>query len=163
MQNSSTVRSKILSATSYEFKLLLRGILLPACIISFFTYVTIALIDTERSGNYNSIPSAVILSFGTIILLKLLFQTKLEKIEIRRFRFIFLSLICWLIGELIYVYHQAFLGIAVPYPSVADIFYLSATIFLSFHLYSILLFKKNIRKTKAFLYLGLVASAFPIY
>jgi hypothetical protein len=95
--------------------------------------------------------------------LKLLFQTKLEKIEIRRFRFIFLSLICWLIGELIYVYHQAFLGIAVPYPSVADIFYLSATIFLSFHLYSILLFKKNIRKTKSFLYLGLLASAFPIY
>jgi hypothetical protein len=94
MQNSATVRSKILSATSYEFKLLLRGILLPACIISFFTYVTIALIDTERSGYYNSIPSAAILSFGTIILLKLLFQTKLEKIEIRRFRFIFLSLIC---------------------------------------------------------------------
>lgn len=163
MQNSSTVRSKILNATSYEFKLLLRGILLPACIISFFTYVTIALIDTERSGYYNSIPSAVILSFGTIILLKLLFQTKLEKTEIRRFRFIFLSLICWLIGELIYVYHQAFLGIAVPYPSVADIFYLSATVFLSFHLYNILFFKKNIRKTKSFLYLGLLASAFPIY
>jgi|RhiMetdeSRZDD1v2_1073273.scaffolds.fasta_scaffold03398_15 hypothetical protein len=163
MQNSSTVRSKILNATSYEFKLLLRGILLPACIISFFTYVTIALIDTERSGYYNSIPSAVILSFGTIILLKLLFQTKLERTEIRRFRFIFLSLICWLIGELIYVYHQAFLGIAVPYPSVADIFYLSATVFLSFHLYNILFFKKNIRKTKSFLYLGLLASAFPIY
>ena len=163
MQNSSTVRSKILNATSYEFKLLLRGILLPACIISFFTYVTIALIDTERSGYYNSIPSAVILSFGTIILLKLLFQTKLEKTEIRRFRFIFLSLICWLIGELIYVYHQAFSGIAVPYPSVADIFYLSATVFLSFHLYNILFFKKNIRKTKSFLYLGLLASAFPIY
>jgi hypothetical protein len=163
MQNSSTVRSKILSATSYEFKLLLRGILLPTCIISFLTYVTIALIDSERSGYYNSIPSAVILSFGTIISLKLLFQTKLEKIEIRRFRFIFLSLICWLIGELIYVYHQAFLGVAVPYPSIADIFYLSATIFLSFYLYSILLFKKNIRKTKSFLYLGLLASAFPLY
>lgn len=163
MQDSSTVKSRILSATSYELKLLLRGVLLPACVISFFTYVIITLIDTERSGYYNSIPSAVILSLGTIILLKLLFHTKLEKIEIRRFRFIFLSLICWLIGELIYVYHQSFLGIAVPYPSVADIFYLSATIFLSFHLYSILLFKKNIRKTKSFLYLGLLASAFPIY
>jgi hypothetical protein len=163
MQDSSTVRAKILGSTSYEFKLLLRGILLPACVISFFTYLIINLIDTERSGYYNSIPSSVILSLGTIILLKLLFHTKLEKIEIRRFRFIFLSLICWLIGELIYVYYQFFLGIAVPYPSVADIFYLSATIFLSFHLYSILLFRKNIRKTKSFLYLGLLASAFPIY
>jgi hypothetical protein len=46
MQNSSPVRLKILDATSYEYKLLLRGVLLPACIISFFTYVTIALIDT---------------------------------------------------------------------------------------------------------------------
>jgi hypothetical protein len=163
MQDSNAVRSKILGATSYEFKLLLRGILLPACVISFFTYVIITIIDTERSGYYNSIPSAVILILGTIISLKLLFQTKLEKIEIRRFRFIFLSLICWLIGELIYVYHQSFLGIALPYPSVADVFYLSATIFLSLYLYNILLFKKKIRKTKSFLYLGLVASAFPVY
>jgi hypothetical protein len=163
MQDSNAVRSKILGATSYEFKLLLRGILLPACVISFFTYVIITIIDTERSGYYNSIPSAVILILGTIISLKLLFQTKLEKIEIRRFRFIFLSLICWLIGELIYVYHQSFLGIALPYPSVADVFYLSATIFLSLYLYNILLFKKKIRKTKSFLYLGLVASGFPVY
>jgi hypothetical protein len=90
MQNSGAIRLKTLDVTSYEFKLFLCGILLPACIISFFTYVTIALIDTERSGYYNSIPSTVILSFGTIILLKLLFKTKLEKIEIRRFRIIFL-------------------------------------------------------------------------
>ena len=55
------------------------------------------------------------------------------------------------------------MGIAVPYPSVADIFYLSATVFLSIYLYNILLFKKKIRKTKSFLYLGLVASAFPVY
>ena len=82
MQDSNTVRSKILGATSYEFKLLLRGILLPACVISFFTYVIITITDTERSGYYNSIPSAAILILGTIISLKLLFQTKLEKIEI---------------------------------------------------------------------------------
>lgn len=163
MQESSIVRSKILDVTSCEFKLLLQGFLLPACVISFFTYVIIALIDTDRSGYYNAIPSSVILSIGAIISLKLLFHTKLERIEIRRFRFIFLSLIFWLIGELIYVYYQFFLGIAVPYPSVADLFYISANIFLSFHLYSILLFKKNIRKTKSFLYLGLLASAFPIY
>lgn len=132
MQDRSIVRSKILSATSYELKLLLRGILLPACIISFFTYVIILLTDVERSGFFNSIPSSVILSIGAIISFKLLFYTKLEKMEIHRFRFIFLALICWLIGELIYVYHQSFLGIALPYPSVADIFYLSATVFLSF-------------------------------
>jgi hypothetical protein len=100
---------------------------------------------------------------GTIVSLKLLFHTKLEKIEIHRFRFIFVTLICWLIGELIYVYYQFFLGIAVPYPSIADIFYLSATVFLSFHLFSILRLKRNITKAKSFVYLGFVASIFPIY
>ena len=83
--------------------------------------------------------------------------------EIQRFRLILLSLICWLIGELIYVYQQAFLGIAVPYPSIADLFYLLATVFLSFHLFSILRIKKNIFKNKFFLYIGFLASIFPIY
>lgn len=163
MQRPSTARSKILNATSYELKLLLRGILIPACLISFFTYVIISIIDTERTGIYNSIPSSIILSIGTIVILKLLFYTKLEQIEIRRFTLIFLTIICWTIGELIYVYYQTFVGIAVPYPSIADIFYLSATIFLSFHLYSVLRIKKNILKTKYLVYLGFVASIFPIY
>jgi hypothetical protein len=163
MQVHSTVRSKILDTTSYELKLLLRGILLPACLTSFFTYVIISLIDVERSGFFNSMPSSVILSIGTIVSLKLVFYTKLEKIEIHRFRFIFLYLTCTLIGELIYVYYQTFLGIAVPYPSIADMFYLLGTVFLSFHLYNILRIKKNILKTKSFLYLGFLASIFPIY
>lgn len=163
MQRPSVARSKILNATSYELRLLLRGILIPACLISFFTYVIISIIDTERTGIYNSIPSSIILSTGTIVILKLLFYTKLEQIEIRRFTLIFLTIICWTIGELIYVYYQTFVGIAVPYPSIADIFYLSATIFLSFHLYSVLRIKKNILKTKYLVYLGFVASIFPIY
>ena len=164
MQDPGTIRSRILTATSYELKLLLLGFLVPASLISFFTYVIISLVDVERSGFFNSIPSSVILSIGTVISLNLLFRTILEKIEIRRFRFIFLALICWLIGELIYVYYQSVLGIALPYPSIADIFYLSATVFLSFHLYSILRLKRNkIIKAKSFVYLGFLASLFPIY
>ena len=163
MQDPGTIRSRILTATSYELKLLLLGFLVPASLISFFTYVIISLIDVERSGFFNSIPSSIILSIGTVISLRLLFHTVLEKIEIRRFRFIFLALICWLIGELIYVYYQSVVGIALPYPSIADIFYLSATVFLSFHLFSILRVKRNIIKAKSFVYLGFLASLFPIY
>ena len=93
MQDSSTVRSKILGATSYEFKLLLRGILLPACIISFFTYVIITIIDTERSGYYNSIPSAVILILGTIISLKLLIKKLVTIIESVEDKWIFYDIL----------------------------------------------------------------------
>lgn len=163
MQQLRTEHSKILNATSYELRLLLRGILIPAVLISFFTYVIISIIDAERTGIYNSIPSAIILSIGTIVSLKLLFYTKLERIEIKRFRLIFLTIICWTIGELIYVYNQTFLGVAVPYPSIADVFYLSATIFLSFHLYSVLRVKRNFLKSNYLIYLGLLASVFPLY
>ncbi|HEY7571919.1 MAG TPA: hypothetical protein VH796_11185, partial [Nitrososphaeraceae archaeon] len=163
MQNRSPARSRILDAASYELRLLVRGILLPASLVLFFTYVIISIVDVGRSGSFNSIPSSIVLAVGTAVSFKLLFYTKLEKIEIKRFRFIFLALICWLIGEVIYVYNQAFVGITVPYPSIADIFYLSATIFLSCHLYSILYLKKSILKKKSFLYLGLLASIFPIY
>jgi hypothetical protein len=163
MQRPSSASSKIFNATSYELKLLLRGILIPAILISFFTYIIISIIDVERTGIYNSIPSSIILCIGTIVVLKLLFYTKLEQIEIRRYTLIFLTIICWTIGELIYVYYQTFAGIAVPYPSIADIFYLSATIFLSFHLYGVLHVKKNILKTKYLVYLGFIASIFPIY
>jgi hypothetical protein len=163
MQNRSSARWTILNATSYELRLLLRGILLPVFLALFFIYAIISIVDVERNGYFNSIPSSIVLGAGTVVSCKLLFYTKLEKIEVRRFKFIFLSLICWLIGELIYTFHQTFLGIAVPYPSVADVFYLSATVFLSFHLYSILFFKKSILQNKSVLYLGFLASIFPVY
>ena len=162
MQDHSTAASKILIVTSYELKLLLRGILFPACLIAFFTYVIISLIDVKRSGSFNTIPDSVALIVGTIIVLKLLLYTRLEKTEIHRFRLIFLTVISWLIGNLIYVYYQSFVGIAVPYPSIADLGYLSATVFLSFHLFSILRLKRNI-KANWYVYLGFVASIFPIY
>jgi hypothetical protein len=159
----TTVRSNILKDTSYEYKLLLSGFILPASLTSFFIYIIISFIDIERSGIYNSIPSLIILSIGTIISLKLLFYTKLEKEEIQKFRLIFLSLFCWLIGELIYFYQQIILGIAVPYPSIADIPYLLAAIFFSLHLYSYCRSKKDMVKTKTFVCVGLLTSIFPIY
>lgn len=134
MQDLRTATSKILLVTSYELKLLLRGFLLPACLGAFLAYIIIFFIDVERSGSFNTIPMAVMLIVGTIIMLKLLLYTRLEKTEIHRFRFIFLALIFWLVGSLIYVYYQFFAGIPAPFPSIADFFYLTAAAFLSFHL-----------------------------
>jgi hypothetical protein len=163
MQDDSTAASKILIVTSYELKLLLRGFLLPACLGAFLAYIIIFFIDVERSGAFNTIPMSVVPIVGTIIVLKLLLYTRLEKTEIHRFRFIFLTLICLSIGGLIYVYYQFFAGIPAPFPSIADFFYLSAAVFLSFHLFSILRLKRNIMKANSFVYLGFLACIFPIY
>lgn len=163
MQPQKIAKTTILDVTSYELKLLLRGIILSASLVLFFVYMIIMIIDVDKTGYYNSLPTSFILSVGTLIAIKLLLHTKLEKLEIRRFRFVFLALFCYLIGELIYLYYQVFLGIVVPYPSIGDLFYLSATGFLSFHLYHILHLKKRLLKNKAYLYLGLIGSSFPIY
>jgi hypothetical protein len=93
----------------------------------------------------------------------LLLYTKLEKTEIHRFRFIFLTLICLSIGGLIYIYYQFFAGIPAPFPSIADFFYLPAAAFLSFHLFSILRLKRNIMKANSFVFLGFLGCIFPIY
>ena len=163
MQDLRTATSKILLVTSYELKLLLRGFLLPACLVAFLAYIIIFFIDVERSGSFNTIPMAVMLIVGTIIMLKLLLYTRLEKTEIHRFRFIFLALIFWLVGSLIYVYYQFFAGIAAPFPSIADLFYVPGAVFLSFHLFSILRLKRNIMKANSFVYLGFLGCIFPIY
>jgi hypothetical protein len=163
VQDHSTATSNILLVTSYELKLLLRGFLLPACLVVFFADIIISLVDVERSGSFNTIPSSVMLIVGTIIMLKLLLYTRLEKTEIHRFRFIFLTLICLSIGGLIYVYYQFFAGIPAPFPSIADFFYLPAAVFLSFHLFSILRLKRNIMKANSFVYLGFLGCIFPIY
>ena len=163
MQDLRTATSNILLVTSYELKLLLRGFLLPACLGAFLAYIIIFFIDVERSGSFNTIPMAVMLIVGTIIMLKLLLYTRLEKTEIHRFRFIFLALIFWLVGSLIYVYYQFFAGIAAPFPSIADLFYVPGAVFLSFHLFSILRLKRNIMKANSFVYLGFLGCIFPIY
>ena len=120
MQDLNTASSKILLITSYELKLLLRGFLLPACLGAFLAYIIIFFIDVERSGAFNTIPMSVVPIVGTIIVLKFLVYTRLEKTEIHRFRFIFLTLICLSIGGLIYIYYQFFAGIPAPFPSIAD-------------------------------------------
>lgn len=163
MQDDNTAASKILLVTSYELKLLLRGFLLPACLGAFLAYIIIFFIDVERSGAFNTIPMTVVPIVGTIIVLKLLLYTRLEKTEIHRFIFIFLTLICLSIGGLIYVYYQFFAGIPAPFPSIADFFYLPAAVFLSFHLFSILRLKRNILKANSYVYLGFLACIFPIY
>src|SRR5215203_715388 len=138
MQDLRTATSNILLVTSYEIKLLLRGFLLPACLGAFLAYIIIFFIDVERSGAFNTIPMSVVPIVGIIIVLKLLLYTRLEKTEIHRFRFIFLALICLSIGSLIYVYYQFIAGIPVPFPSIADLFYVPGAAFLSFHLFSII-------------------------
>jgi hypothetical protein len=163
-RNSKTVREEINDEIREKFKNFLVTIFLPTAIFTIIICILIPLYDPEETLSINSFPTAIILGIGTIISLILIFHIKLGRYEIRRFWSILLFIITSFVGEIIYVYQQFFLGISIPYPSIADIFYLSANIFLSFHLYSTLIALKKVKnlKIKPITLIGLAISIIPL-
>lgn len=112
----------------------------------------------------NGLPGVVILTASVIAAVKLLFFTKMEKSEIYKFGPLLLGTFCFLIGEILYFYHQYFLEINIPYPSVADIPYLTANLLFAYFLLSCL-FSLIIKKRLNPLSIILTSSVaiFPLY
>jgi len=128
------VTDKLLAKTGTEFRHFLSRILFPATSIIIFVYIVISLADQDNTLSYNSFPTVSILGIGLVISLMVLFRGRLEKHEIKKFIAISLYLLISLIAEITYVYQQFVLEISVPYPSISDIGYLSAYLFLGYHL-----------------------------
>lgn len=140
----------------------LQAIIAPACITILLFYV-VTYFYSEISL-LNGLPGVVILTTSAMVAVKLLFFTKLEKSELRRFGSILLGTFCFLIGEILYFYQQYFLRINVPYPSVADVPYLLGNLLFSYFLLSSL-FSLIIRKRLNPLSIILASSVsiFPLY
>jgi hypothetical protein len=140
----------------------LQAIIAPACITILLFYV-VTYFHSEISL-LNGLPGVVILTTSAMVAVKLLFFTKLEKSELRRFGSILLGTFCFLIGEILYFYQQYFLRINVPYPSVADVPYLLGNLLFSYFLLSSL-FSLIIRKRLNPLSIILASSVsiFPLY
>jgi len=92
-------------------------------------------IDTERTAMFNTFPGIIIFFCCALAAIRLI-SKGLTKSEIKIFIIVFLAIFCWLIGETIYLYYQYFMKISIPYPSIADIFYLLSNFFFSYYLYS---------------------------
>jgi hypothetical protein len=141
----------------------LQGIIMPACIIIILFYI-IANFHSNLFSLLNGVPGVTILSAGAILVMKLLFYTKLDDSEIRKFWALLLGILCLLLGECLYFYQQAFLQITVPYPSVADGPYLLANLFISYFLLSSLFSLKN-RKglSSTSIILGISVGSLPLF
>lgn len=62
----------------------------------------------------------------------------------RAFLFLLIAIALWFTAEILWTYYQLGLGIEVPFPSLADLFWLLGYAFLILHLYKILgILKKN--------------------
>lgn len=141
----------------------LQAIIMPFC-ISILLFYIVAYFHSDIFSLLNGLPGVVILSGSVIVVMKLLFYTKLERSEIHKFSSLLLGIVCYLIGETLYFYQQYFLQISIPYPSVADVPYLLASLFFSYFLF-LCLFSLINRKGLNPLPIILVSSLaiFPIY
>ena len=127
----------------YELKYLFFGFLLAASVSSLFIYIIIYLLDVEKTNKYNSFLTLFFLGICTFISV-LLVSKNMRKIEIQKFKAVFIGIVFWFIGEVTYVTYQFILNIPVPYPSIAEVFYFLGYGFLIYHIYNSF---KNIDKS----------------
>ena len=127
----------------YELKYLFFGFLLTASVSSLFIYIIIYLLDVEKTNKYNSFLTLFFLGICTFISV-LLVSKNMRKIEIQKFKAVFIGIVFWFIGEVTYVTYQFILNIPVPYPSIAEVFYFLGYGFLIYHIYNSF---KNIDKS----------------
>jgi hypothetical protein len=127
----------------YELKYLFFGFLLTASVSSLFIYIIIYLLDVEKTNKYNSFLTLFFLGICTFISV-LLVSKNMRKIEIQKFKAVFIGVVFWFIGEVTYVTYQFILNIPVPYPSIAEVFYFLGYGFLIYHIYNSF---KNIDKS----------------
>lgn len=158
------IRDEIVNKARHEFRNLIVRILLPIFFVIFLVYLVIFQ-DTDKTLAFNSIPTLTILGIGSIISIGLILYRELATYEKKIFSLLYLFLFANFVGEMIFVYNQLFLGIDVPYPSIADIAYLSANIFLSYYLYSnlISLKKEGRLKINYLILVSIAVSIIPIY
>lgn len=136
-------KSNSIFRIKYELKYLLFGFLLTASVSSIFIYIIIYILDVEKTNKYNSLVTLVFLGICTFISV-LLVSMNIKKIEIQKFKAVFIGIFFWFIGEMTYMAYQFILNIPVPYPSIAEVFYFLGYGFLIYHIYNSF---KNIDKS----------------
>ena len=165
LRHGNKVRDELILETRNKFKQFLTKILFPSITFFVLIHLIISLTDPDNSLSYDSFPTAFILAIGSIISIKVLFYTRLERHEIKKLIGASLFIIISFVGEIIYVYQQFVLEISIPYPSIADILYLSSNLFLIYHLMTSLISLKEDKHIKLsyIILINFLISIIPIY
>jgi hypothetical protein len=159
----SAVYDEIYDRMKSQARFTLQAIIMPFC-ISILLFYVVSYFHSDNFSLLNGLPGVVILSGSVIVVMKLLFYTKLERSELHKFSSLLLGIFCLLIGETLYFYQQYFLQISIPYPSVAEVPYLLANLFFSYFLILCLLSLINRKDLNPFpIILVSSLAIFPIY
>ena len=108
-------------AIKYETKYLFLGFIIAIAVAIVFIHIILFVTDSDR---YIGTTSAVLLGSSTCISLFIILSNP-RKIEVQKFKLVFVGVTLWFLGEFSYTYYQIVLDTDAPYPSVGEIFYLA--------------------------------------
>ena len=108
-------------AIKYETKYLFFGFIIAIAVAIVFIHIILFIIDGDR---YMGTTSAVLLGSSTCISLFIILSNP-RKIEVQKFKLIFVGVTLWFLGEFSYTYYQIVLDTDAPYPGVGEIFYVA--------------------------------------
>jgi hypothetical protein len=128
---SRTKNNESAFAIKYETKYLFFGFIIAIAEAIVFIHIILFIIDGDR---YIGTTSAVLLGTSTCISLFIILSNP-RKIEVQKFKLVFIGVTLWFLGEFTYSFYQIVLETDAPYPGVGEIFYLAGYGFLSLFTY----------------------------
>ena len=128
---SRTKNNESAFAIKYETKYLFLGFIIAISVAIVFIHIILFVINDDR---YIGTTSAVLLGTSTCISLFIILSNP-RKIEVQKFKLVFVGVTLWFLGEFTYSFYQIVLETDAPYPGVGEIFYLAGYGFLSLFTY----------------------------
>ncbi|MGZ5491601.1 MAG: hypothetical protein ACXWE6_12805 [Nitrososphaeraceae archaeon] len=122
---SRTKNNESAFAIKYETKWFF-GFIIAIAVAIVFIHIILFIIDDDR---YIGTTSAVLLGTSTCISLFIILSNP-RKIEVQKFKLVFVGVTLWFLGEFTYSFYQIVLETDAPYPGVGEIFYLAGYGFL---------------------------------
>ena len=111
-------------AIKYETKYLFLGFIIAIAVAIVFIHILLFVINDDR---YIGTTSGVLLGSSTCISLFIILSNP-KKIEVKKFKLVFVGVTLWFLGEFSYTYYQIVLDTDAPYPGVGEIFYVAGYI-----------------------------------
>jgi hypothetical protein len=105
----------------YEMKYLFFGFIIAIAVAIVFIHIILFITD---GYTYTGTTSAVLLGSASFLLLFTILSNP-GKIEVQRFKWLFVGVTLWFLGESTYSFYQIVLNTDAPYPGVGEIFYLA--------------------------------------
>ena len=105
----------------YEMKYLFFGLIIAIAVTIVFIHIILFIIGGER---YMGTTSAVLLGSSTCISLLIILSNP-RKIEVQKFRLVFVGVTLWFLGEFSYTFYHFVLNTDAPYPGIGEIFYVA--------------------------------------